>query len=337
MKKRIKAIFTIIATIIGAGFASGQEIYSFFAVYGAKGFIGIIISSVLFGVIIYVVLKKANRINSGSYKELLQASKLPPKLMKVLNIIVNVFLLLSFFIMVAGFATYFNQEFGIPKIVVGLLAAIICYITFLHKIDGITKINNIMMPILIIIIFIIAIKGNVFDSIQRVQKGETSAIMWIIKSIEYASYNSILLIPILVSIRDYCKGKEKNIGIITSVILLLLSGIMFMLLQIYGGVNVFDEVEMPMVFIASLMGNIFRLAYGVVMVFSIYSTMVSSGYGFLTNLPEKRYKVFSIIMCVAAVIMSCFSFSRFSQCSVSCIWSTRIIAIYCITVLLASF
>ena len=53
MKKILKAVFVIIGTLIGAGFASGQEIYLFFFSYGTKGLIGIIISSGLIGLIIY--------------------------------------------------------------------------------------------------------------------------------------------------------------------------------------------------------------------------------------------------------------------------------------------
>lgn len=37
MKNNIKIIFVIIGAVIGAGFASGQEIYLFFYSYGIKG------------------------------------------------------------------------------------------------------------------------------------------------------------------------------------------------------------------------------------------------------------------------------------------------------------
>ena len=45
----LKVSFVIIGTIIGAGFASGQEIYTFFNVYGLKGLLGIFISCMLIG------------------------------------------------------------------------------------------------------------------------------------------------------------------------------------------------------------------------------------------------------------------------------------------------
>lgn len=40
--------FIYIGTLIGAGFASGQEIMSFFTIYGKGGLLGIIVVSVFF-------------------------------------------------------------------------------------------------------------------------------------------------------------------------------------------------------------------------------------------------------------------------------------------------
>ena len=57
MKKVFKAVFVIIGTLVGAGFASGQEIYLFFYQYGMNGVLGIIISSLLIGIVIYKVLQ----------------------------------------------------------------------------------------------------------------------------------------------------------------------------------------------------------------------------------------------------------------------------------------
>ena len=58
MKEVLKSVFVIVGAVVGAGFASGQEIYSFFNIYNENGLIGIIISSILLGIIIYKVLKK---------------------------------------------------------------------------------------------------------------------------------------------------------------------------------------------------------------------------------------------------------------------------------------
>ena len=53
----LKVGFVIIGTLIGAGFASGQEIYTFFFSYGIKGMLGIIVSGSIIGFTIYKTFK----------------------------------------------------------------------------------------------------------------------------------------------------------------------------------------------------------------------------------------------------------------------------------------
>ena len=45
-----------VAAVIGAGFASGQEIISFFVKYGKYSIIGVLLSCVIFSVFAYAVL-----------------------------------------------------------------------------------------------------------------------------------------------------------------------------------------------------------------------------------------------------------------------------------------
>ena len=74
MEKILKIVFVIIGTLIGAGFASGQEIYSFFYVYGKKGIIGLILSALIMSVVIYKVLKIIKKKEIKSYKEFLEVT-----------------------------------------------------------------------------------------------------------------------------------------------------------------------------------------------------------------------------------------------------------------------
>ena len=142
MKNCYKATLIIIGTVIGAGFASGQEIYSFFNIYKVNGIIGLFISNGITGLVIYKVLKEVNKNNIKTYRELLERAKTSSKLSNILNIIINIFLLMSFYIMTSGFSAYFNQEFNVPRIFTSIIVLIICYITFDRDLDGISKVNN---------------------------------------------------------------------------------------------------------------------------------------------------------------------------------------------------
>ena len=99
--------------------------------------------------VIYKVLKLTNN-NINSYNELLERKKNKEILKYIMNIIINIFLLMSFYIMIAGFTAYFKQEFDIPNIITAIIIVILCYITFMKNIEGIAKISSIIIPVLIL-------------------------------------------------------------------------------------------------------------------------------------------------------------------------------------------
>lgn len=306
----LKSIFVIIGTAIGAGFASGKEVYTFFNLYQENGFLGIILSNLLIGIVIYVVLKKSNKIRANTLKDLLKNAELPKLLTNTLISIINIFLLISFYIMVAGFSTYFKQELNVPQILTTVIVLILCYITFLKNIEGIAKINSIIIPILILIILIIGFKSNILENLGNLDLSKIEIKgNWILKSIEYASYNSILLIPMLISISKYTIKKEKITSILTTAILFVLTLTIYLIMYKFSNIA---AIEMPLVYIAGKLGNIFKLIYGLVIIFAIYSTMISSGYSFLKSCTnsEKAYKTLAIIICITAIFMSRFKFSE---------------------------
>ena len=305
----LKAIFVIIGTIIGAGFASGQEIYSFFNIYKENGFLGIIFASIIIGVITYKVLKNSNELNIKTYKELLEKNKLSNKFAIFFNIIINLFLIISFYIMATGFTAYFKQEFNIPSIVIAGFISVLCYVTFMKNIDGIAKINTIIIPILIIIIFVMGIKSNIIETLYTFEiKNIYLQFDWILKSIEYAGYNTILLIPMLISLKKYTKNNEKQISIISTFIFFIITITIYFIMYKYNNLS---SIEIPLVFVANQFGEVFKIIYGVVIIFAIYTTMIASGYSFLKNCTrtERTYKLLAKIICTLVLFIYSLSFA----------------------------
>lgn len=163
MKNIIKAVCVIIGTIIGAGFASGREIYLFFNIYGKKGVLGLIIASILTGIIIYKVLVQIKRMKVNHYNSYLENLKMNQTIKHSMNMIINIFLLISFYIMVAGFCAYFKQEYGLSTFLVGMVVSFMCYLTFMNHMEGITKINIVLIPFLIVMILWMGIKSNALN------------------------------------------------------------------------------------------------------------------------------------------------------------------------------
>lgn len=315
MKNVLKVVFVIIGTLIGAGFASGQEVYLFFFSYGMKGLIGILISSIIIGVVIYSTFNILNKYKINTYKDFLNIL-LPKntKLKIIANFIINIFILITFFIMIAGFGAYFEQEIGINRLVGSLILAIITFIVFMTSIKGVVKVNELIVPILIGFIFIIGIISIKDIHILNLENYviRTNYTNFALSAVLYSSYNSILLIPVLITLNNYVKNKKQifYISFISAIVTILLSVIIFLLL-VRVDVDI-SKLEMPVVYVVSNMFKMLRYIYGVIILGSIFTTAISLGVSFLQNTAKnkKGYTQISIIMCITSVIISKFGFSN---------------------------
>ncbi len=308
------SVFVIIGIIIGAGFASGKEIYNFFFVHGFFGIIGMVISTILIGVVIYKTLKIIKKYPINHYDDFLDliiknynTKKIDIKL--ILNFIVNIFLLISFFIMCAGFSAYFKQEFGINQVISSIFMAIFCYLVLRKNIKGILILNSILIPTIIFILIILGIKAS---SNAQVLINTKNNYLWIFDAILYASYNTITLISILIPIKKYIKSK-KEIAIISflcTLIIMLLAGIIFIiLLSIKENIG---KIELPTVYATRNFGLIYKYLYGIIILGAIVTTAISSAYGFLNNVAKtnKKYKLYNLIICILSIFVSYFGFSN---------------------------
>lgn len=311
-------VFFVIGALIGAGFASGQEIYAFFYKYGVNGLLGLIICSILTGFVIYKtfrILLNSNR-NIDNYENFLNIIiNKKTKFIKIINLIINISLLITFFVMISGFGAYFEQEFRINKIIGATILAIICFVVFMTDIKGVTKTNSVVVPILILCILIIGIFNLKNLDINLIGKNldcQINGAKWIWQSIIYCSYNMLLLIPVLVSIKNYIKSEKqiKYISIFCGLIVFILALNVYMLLV---KVDIdFSLIEMPAVYVISKNYSVLRFVYGIIILLSIFTTAISVGIGFLDNIVKNKsyFPQFAAIMCITSVIISNFGFSN---------------------------
>ena len=306
----ISITLVILGALIGAGFASGQEIFSFFYIYGKNGIYGILIMSILIGIFIYKSLKIIYQKQVYNYNDFLNLFIKNTKIRNVILWIVNVLLLVSFYIMVAGFGAYFEQEIGINRIIGSIVLNLLCVIVFFSNIKGVLKASNLIVPFLIFFIFFIGIKNIVqIRTIDFYQMKNN----WILSMIIYNSYNFILLMPVLISLKKQIT-KEKNIkkvSILVTIIILILSiNIFFLLLN--ANIKEIENQEMPIVYIISNYFNKYKKIYAFIVLASIFTTAISVGIGFLQNISENSnsYPQFVLFMCITSLLMSNIGFSK---------------------------
>ncbi len=310
MREIFAIVLVIMGALIGAGFASGQEIYSFFYSYGSIGIIGIVITCSLISFAIYKSLKIicTNKINN--YDEFLRVFIKNEKVTKAINTILNILILVTFYIMIAGFGAYFEQEIEVNKIIGSSILAILSAIVFFTSVKGVLKVSEYIVPVLIIVIVLIGgmnlLTINPEVEIPIIKKG------WLLSSITYCSYNMILLIPVLISIRkQITKPKNiKYIAILCGIIMATISMLIYMLLM-KADVDI-STLEMPTVYVIRTFFSEYKTIYAFTILASIFTTAISIGIGFLQNTSKnkKSYAQLVVFMCITSLLIANFGFSK---------------------------
>ena len=286
----------------------GQEIYLFFYRFGISGMWGIIICNIIMALTIYKTLNIVNEKEIYSYKEFLNS------IFKDRKFLINIFLCATFFIMISGFGTYLSQAFEINKIIGSSILAIISYFIFLKNIEGITKINSIIIPSLILMVIIIGIQNILGLDIKKIGTNVTitQKSFWIIQAILYASYNLILVIPVLINLKKFLKNKNqiKSITIGEGIAMCLMSMLIFLLL-----VNVdtnFSNLEMPIIYVIENKFSVFKFVYGIIILTAIFTTAISVGIAFLNNVcpKENSFPQIAAILCITSILVSPIGFSN---------------------------
>jgi len=127
----------------------------------------------------------------------------------------------------------------------------------------------------------------------------------------FASYNIILLIPVLITLKN--KIKKNNIFLISffsGIILFILSLIIYSLLMNIK-INS-NQIEMPTVYVVGKYFPEFQKVYEFIILTSILTTAISEGISVLENTckTKKSYTQVAVILCITGVIFSKIGFSN---------------------------
>lgn len=140
-----KWIFLIIGTTIGAGYASGRELWEFF---GFESALAIILSSLLFFVCCYTIMKISFEKKTKHYKPVLM-ELMGIRLTSLYDGMIIVYLFTLTMVMVAGGGATL-QALHIPYWYGVILISLLLIMLFFRGINGVTSANVLIMPFLII-------------------------------------------------------------------------------------------------------------------------------------------------------------------------------------------
>lgn len=316
MKNSINLAGAYIGIIIGAGFASGQEVLQFFTSFGIYSVLGIVVATALFAFLGMQVTELGSSLQTRSHKSIID-HLCGRHLGRVVDVIITFFLFGVTVIMIAGSGSIFEEQFGIPSIVGAAIMTILTIGTLLLKVDKIMSIISAVTPFLFIIMIVIAgysfFTSNLsFSEIIASSSKETAATgNWLMGSLLYVSYNMTAGIAMLAVMGGTMKSKKEAGmggilgGIGLGILLLLINmGMMSDLKSIEG-------VSMPTLYLANEISPWLGNILSVVLLGMIYNTSVGMLYAFTARLVPSETKNFKISVIVVGMLAFLASFVGF--------------------------
>lgn len=308
MKNALKMAFCLLGAIIGAGFATGKEISSFFVKFGIKSIFGIAFSSIMFGLYVFFVLKNIKDEKIFSPYEYIEKISNPP-FAKVSVFLAYLFLFVSFSVMITGAGLLISEYFSISNFSATFFVCFVCFCVLANGKSGVVNTSIFLTPVMILGIILVAVLSA---------KEKTAFVSFnntLTSSVIYVSYNTLPLLTLLCTLSDSFKS-EKEIKLASSFLTVIIFVLMFCIwCVLILNESIFLNYDMPIVKISEKYGTYFEFFYCVVLFFAMLTTAFSSGIGIL-EIANKKTKytnniVNTLILCTFSLLMSYVGFSRF--------------------------
>ncbi|UIZ92284.1 hypothetical protein JZY91_00200 [Corynebacterium sp. CNCTC7651] len=146
--------FAFIGTLVGAGFASGQEAMLYFSAFGTQGIWGAVLSSALMLIAGVTLLQLGSYFRAQEHMEVLEPISRTKITAWILDIATITTLFSIGFVMFAGAGANLNQQFGLP-VWVGAVAMLAATLGFgMLDVDKVTGAIGALTPFLLLFIII---------------------------------------------------------------------------------------------------------------------------------------------------------------------------------------
>lgn len=274
MKKAFLISGVFISSIVGAGFATGNEILFYFSRYSKFGLVGILGSVILFSLFQYIIVAEAGKKRAYKFDDYLFLI-MGKKSANIISFISHFFMLIIFSAMLCGFGELLYSLYGIKKIY-----AVICMIILYHLIlkkgyKGFVKSESLLSVFIVLSIIFTGIYILMFREKNVTVFNTISAAT--ISAVSYVGYNILTLSAVLCVLgKEYDEKVNKIAAVITFITMLLIMGLLWYIICIYSGM--IDLGAIPLITICKRVSRFLSIFYSLVIFASMLTTAVSNGY-----------------------------------------------------------
>ncbi|MCF4007011.1 hypothetical protein L1O03_07440 [Corynebacterium uropygiale] len=312
MRNVISIALAFIGLIVGAGFATGQEMVQYFISFGTVGLWGTLIAGLMIAITGIVILQLGSYYLADEHQSVFRSATYT-WVAWLLDIAVMITLFALGFVMLAGAGSTISQQFGGPSWIGSTIMVVLIIVTGLLDVEKVSKIIGGLTPFVILVVLVAFIytmfhmPSDWSHLDQLAQQTEPPIRPWWLSAINYAGLDLILAVSMVLVIGgSYINPKDTGRGG-------LLGGAIFTILMLLSSITLFlnmDEIQgssVPMLQIFQNMNGwasylVVWVVYGM-----IYNTCIGMFYALGRRISVKdqsKFRVRYIVLCLVGYAIS---------------------------------
>ncbi len=284
MLKRSAAIaMAVVGLIVGAGFASGQEMMQYFVAFGRMGIWGAVMAGIIMAASAAAVLSLASYFLADEHTAVFDRIS-SPIMSRVLDIAVMITLFSTGFVMFAGAGSNLNQQFGLPIWVGSVIMMVLVLAAGMLDVDKVSAIIGGITPFIIVFLVGAAIYSiiNADGTLAELEPATAGLLTtlpnWWVSALNYVGFSLMVAVSMAIVIGGtQINPREAGIGG-------LAGGVTYGGLLVLCSVALFYSVEevggddMPMLTIVDRVNPTLGVAMAIVVYGMIFNTAIGMFY-----------------------------------------------------------
>lgn len=312
MKEIFRIASAFVGVIVGAGFASGQEVLQFFTSFGIAGLIGSVISGVVFIVLALVLSSLGQHLSAESHKPVVYAI-----CGRYVGAFVDAFITFFMFgvtvVMLAGAGSLLEQLTNLPSLYGSIVATVLTVLLVCMNLRHVITAIGAVTPVLVLMAIIVCgwaffARDLSFSELDATaQTLPQGANHWLVASLLYVSYNIVAGTPMLVIMGGQAGSRKVALwggvlgGLLLGILILVIASGMFVRAGDLG------DVPMPTLMLATELSPALGIIMAIVIFAMILNTAVGVLYAFTARFLQPETAAFrwgAVISGVLAFVVS---------------------------------
>lgn len=304
----IAAIY--IGALIGAGFASGQEVLQFFARYGAAGLLGAACSGLGLALLGALILLIGQRSGQRDYELIAMPDLQAPRLL--VRWLVTLLSLGMFLVMIAGAGEWAAARLHAPRLAGAALLALLVWLVASRGSRAILSGFAILVPLMLVIMLLVfglslARRGLVLPPPISGQKPG-----WLLSALLFVAYNSAAALALLAPLGATARSRGA-IGLGMALSGLVMSFFALMICLTLAAWPQAAAAPLPLAAVATLLSPPLGWLYDLTLLSGIFTTALAMAFALLERWGRRcgqRQALGLGLLCLLALACAPLGFAR---------------------------